>query len=145
MFWVWKYPSTIIKAKIGKANLPTFVIQCWLVIIVAHRWSNSMNAIARTCRPNEVIPIFFFPKFIKFFHSPFTRYHLNTAARKQVDPCFPAIHRFTSARVYHDRRIISTELDKQTRAGGAPATSQRPRSRPEAGQFHRYFVPMPAG
>lgn len=68
---------------------------------------------------------------------------MNTAARKQVDPCFPDGHRLTSARVYHGKRIISTELDAQTRNGGAPATGQRPRSWPGAGQFHRYFVPMP--
>lgn len=142
MFRVWKYPSTIIKAKIGKANLPTFVIQCWLVIIVAHKWSNSMNTIAKTCRPKEVIPIFFCPKFINFFHSSFTRHHLNTTARKQVDPCFPAVHRLTSARVYHGKRIISTKLDAQTVSEGAPATGQRTWSRPRAGQFHRYFVPM---
>ena len=144
MFRVWKYPSTIIKAKIGKANLPTFVIQCWPVKIVAHKWSNSMNTIAKTCRPKEVIPIFFFPKFINFFHSSFTRYHLNTAARKQVDPCSPVVHRLTSVRVYHGKTIISTELDARTGIGGAPATGQRPRTRPGAGQFHRYFVPMPS-
>lgn len=126
MFRVWKYPSTIIKAKIGKANLPTFVIQCWLVIIVAHKWSNSMNTIAKTCRPKEVIPIFPFLKFINFFHSSFTRHHLNTAARKQVDPCFPAVHRFTSARVYHGKRTISTKLDAQTVSKGASATGQCP-------------------
>lgn len=126
MFRVWKYPSTIIKAKIGKANLPTFVIQCWLVIIVAHKWSNSMNTIARTCRPKEVIPIFFFPQFINFFHSSFTRHHLNAAARKPVDPCFPAVHRFTSARVYHGKRTISTKLDTQTVSEGAPGIGQCP-------------------
>ena len=120
MFRVWKYPSTIIKAKIGKANLPTFVIQCWLVIIVAHKWSNSMNTIARTCRPKEVIPIFFFSKFINFFHSSFTRHLLNTAARKQVNPWFPAVPRFTSARVYHGKRTISKKLDTQTMSEGAP-------------------------
>lgn len=102
-----------------------------------------MNAIARTCRPKELIPIFFFSKFINFFHSSFTRYHLNTAARKQVDPCFPAVYRLTSARVYHGKEIISTEFDTQTVSGGAPATGQRPWSRPGAGQFHRCFVPMP--
>ena len=142
MFRVWKYPSAIIKAKIGKANLPTFVIQCWLVIIVAHKWSNSMNAIAKTCRPKDVIPIFFFPQFINFFHSSFACHHLNTAARKQVDPCFPAVHRFTSARVYHDKRTISTIVDAQTGPGGATATGRRPRSRLGAGWFHRYFILM---
>lgn len=142
MFRVWKYPSTIIKAKIGKANLPTFVIQCWLVIIVAHKWSNSMNTIARTCRPKEVIPIFLFPQFINFVHSSFTRHHLNRAARKQADPCFPAHHRFTSARVYHGKRTISTKLDAQTVSEGAPGTGQCSRSRPGAGQFHGYVAPM---
>ena len=142
MFWVWKYPSTIIKAKIGKANRPTFVIHCWLVKIVAHRWSNSMNAIAKTCRPKEVIPIFPFSKVINFFHSSFTQYHLNTAAQKQVDLSFPAVHRFASVRVYHGRRIISTELDKQAGTGDAPATSQCLWPRPGAGQLRRYFVPM---
>lgn len=68
---------------------------------------------------------------------------MNTAARKQVDPCFPTVHRLTSARVYHGKRIISTELDAQTGTGGAPATDQRPRPRPGARQFHWYFVPMP--
>lgn len=71
------------------------------------------------------------------------RYHLNTAARKQVDPCFPAGHRLASARVYHGKGIISTELDEQTVSGGAPATRQRPWSRPGARQFHRDFVPLP--
>ena len=125
MFRVRKYPSAIIKAKIGKANLPTFVIQCWPVKMVAHKWSNSMNAIARTCRPKEVIPIFFFPKLINFFHSSFTRYHLNTAARKQVDFCSPAVYRLTSARVYHGKRIISTELDAQSVSGGAHVPIRR--------------------
>ena len=68
---------------------------------------------------------------------------MNTVARKQVDPCFPDGHRLTSARVYHGKRIISTELDAQTGIGGVPATGKRPRSRPGAGQFHWYFVPMP--
>ena len=67
-----------------------------------------------------------------------------TAARKQVDPCFPDVHRLTSARVYHGKRIISTELDARTVSGGAPATGQYPWSRPGAGQFHRYFVPIPS-
>lgn len=110
--------------------------------MVAHKWSNSMNAIAKTCRPKEVIPIFPFLKFINFFHSSFIRHHLNTAARKQVAPCFPVVHRLTSARVYHGKRTISTELDVQTGPRGAHATGQRLRSRPGAGQFHRYFVPM---
>lgn len=70
---------------------------------------------------------------------------MNTAARKQVDPCFPDGHRLISARVYHGKRIISTELDAQTGTGGALATGQRPRSRPGAGRFHRYFVSMPPG
>ena len=99
-----------------------------------------MNTIARTCRPKEVIPIFLFPQFINFFHSSFTRHHLNRAARKQVDPCFPAVHRFTSARVYHGKRTISTKLDAQTVSEGAPATGQRTWSRPGTGRFHRYFV-----
>lgn len=109
MLRVWKYPSTIIKAKMGKANLPTFVIHCWPVIIVAHKWSNNMKTIAKTCRPKEVIPIFFFPKFINFFHSSFTLHHLNATARKQVDPSFLAVYSLTSAKVYHGKRIISTE------------------------------------
>lgn len=67
MLRVRKYPSTIIKAKIGKANLPTLVIHSWPVIIVAHKWSNSMNAIAKTCSPKEVIPIFLFSKLINPF------------------------------------------------------------------------------
>ena len=125
MFRVRKYPSAIIKAKIGKANLPTFVIQCWPVKIVAHKWSNSMNPIARTCRPKEVIPIFFVPRFINFFYSPFTRHHLNTAARKQVDPCFPVVHRLNYARVYHGEKIISTELDAQSVSGGAHVPIRR--------------------
>ncbi len=136
MFRVRKYPSAIIKAKIGKANLPTFVIQCWPVKMVAHKWSNSMNAIARTCRPKEVIPIFFFPKLINFFHSSFTRYHLNTAARKQVDFCSPAVYRLTSARVYHGKRIISTELDEQT----GPEVLPQPDSSPGPGLGRGSFI-----
>lgn len=67
-----------------------------------------------------------------------------TVARKQVDPCFPDVHRLTSARVYHGKRIISTELDARTVSGGASATGRCPWSRPGAGQFHRYFVPIPS-
>ena len=89
MFRVRKYPSAIIKAKIGKANLPTFVIQCWPVKIVAHKWSNSMNAIARTCRPKEVIPIFLFPQLINFFHSSFTRHHDEHSGTKEGWSLFP--------------------------------------------------------
>ena len=68
---------------------------------------------------------------------------MSTAARKKADPCFPAVYGLTSARVYHGKRIISTEFDTQTGTGSAPATGQRLRSRPGAGRFHRYFSPMP--
>ena len=68
---------------------------------------------------------------------------MSTAARKKADPCFPAVYGLTSARVYHGKRIISTEFDTQTGTGSAPATGQRLRSRLGAEQFHRYFVPMP--
>lgn len=51
---------------------------------------------------------------------------MSSAARKKADPCFPAVYGLISARVYHGKRIISTELDAQTGTGGAPATGQRP-------------------
>lgn len=72
-----------------------------------------MNDIARTCRLKDVIPIFFFSEFINFVHSSFTRHYLNIGAPKQVDPCVLGVHRLTFDRVYHGKRIISTELDMQ--------------------------------
>lgn len=88
-----------------------------------------MNPIARTCRPKEVIPIFPFSKLINFFIPLSIVIMMSTAARKQADPCFPAVYELASARVYHGKRIISTEFDTRTGTGSAPATGQRLRSR----------------
>ena len=143
MFRVRKYPSAIIKAKIGKASLPTFVIQCWPVKIVAHKWSNSMNAIARTCRPKEVIPIFPLSKLINFFIPLSLVIIMSTAARKQANPCFPTVYELISAKVYHGKRIISTEFDTRTGTGGFHATGQRPD--PGLGQEEARMFPTAEG
>ena len=57
-FLVWKYPSTIRNAKIGKARRPTQVSQSLPGTMVPHKWSQSMNAIAMMCKDMEVVSIF---------------------------------------------------------------------------------------
>ena len=45
--------------KIGKASLPISVIHQLPGTIVAQRWSQSMNPMARICNAKEFIPDFF--------------------------------------------------------------------------------------
>ena len=52
-FPVWKYPSTIIKAKIGKEIRPMQVSQSFPGTIVPQRWSHSINTIAMMCNDME--------------------------------------------------------------------------------------------
>ena len=54
-FFVWKYPSTIRNAKMGKEMRPMQVSQSFPGTIVPHKWSQSMNAIAIKCKEKDVV------------------------------------------------------------------------------------------
>ena len=73
-FFVWKYPSTIRNAKIGKDNLPMHVSTSFLMIPVPHKWSHSISVIASTCNEKEVISNFMIFFIIHPFISIFTNY-----------------------------------------------------------------------
>lgn len=155
-FRVRKYPSAIRNAKIGNASLPTFVIQCWSVKSVAHKWSSSMNTMAKTCRPNEVIPIFFFSKWSASFISllcvmigiqaawqqaaPWPAFPLPTGAYqrwryycpKRIYPSSPAA--FDPARLHNRARNPSAPL-----MGNVYSGSSFPNPEKSDRNIHRFY------